>query len=64
MIGERLRLSLHLPISPHLLILGHVAVGLIATGIILFLDMAVLTYIVALFFPIEVICNVLLTVLP
>ncbi|MCK5099447.1 MAG: hypothetical protein KAR45_15170 [Desulfobacteraceae bacterium] len=64
MAGERLRLSLHLPISPHLLILGHVLVGLIATGIILFLDMAVLIYIVSLFFPIEVVNNVLFTALP
>ena len=62
--GERLRLSLHLPISPHLLILGHVLVGFTALSIILLLDMAGLAYIINLHFPIEFINSVILTTLP
>ena len=39
MVGERLRLALHLPVSPHRLIMAHVLVGLTAVGLIIALNL-------------------------
>lgn len=63
-IGERLRLSLHLPIPTHSLILTHVLVGLAAVGIVIGLDMLCLALIMALYFPAEMVSHALLTALP
>jgi hypothetical protein len=62
--GERLRLSLHLPLSPHLLVLGHVVVGLSAVGIILGFDTLALAYATSRFYPSGVVHTALLTALP
>ncbi len=62
--GERLRLSLHLPISPHLLILGHVLVGLTAVLVIILLDLTALALITARYFPAEAVTSALITALP
>ena len=64
MVGERLRLSLHLPVSPHRLIMAHVLVGLTALGLVVALDLSVLSLITARFFPAEAAAIALLTVLP
>jgi hypothetical protein len=64
MIGERLRLSLHLPVSPHRLTLAHVLVGLTAACLIIGLDLAALAVITARFFPIEAVATALWTALP
>lgn len=61
---ERLRLSLHLPVSPHRLILAHVLVGLTAVGTAVALDLAALALITARFFPAEAVNAALLTSLP
>ena len=62
--GERLRLSLHLPISPHILILAHVLVGLTAFGIVALVDLAALWVITAQYFPKEAVMTSFLTALP
>jgi hypothetical protein len=64
MIGERLRLSLHLPVSPHRLILAHVLVGLTALGLVIALDLAALAFITSRFFPVEAVFVALQTALP
>ena len=64
MAAERLRLSLHLPVPPHRLILAHVMVGLTAAVLIIFLDMTTLALIMARFFPIEAVGTALWTALP
>jgi hypothetical protein len=61
---ERLRLSLHLPISPHLLILAHLLVGLVALGLVGLLDLVALALITARYFPTEAVLIALLTALP
>lgn len=62
--GERLRLSLHLPLSPHLLILAHILVGLTALGLVIVMDMATLAWITALYFPMEGVLTTMTTALP
>ena len=62
--GERLRLSLHLPISPHILILAHVLVGLTAYGTVALLDLTALWVITAQYFPKEAVMTSLVTALP
>ncbi|BBO76505.1 hypothetical protein DSCW_39220 [Desulfosarcina widdelii] len=64
MIGERLRLSLHLPVSPHRLVMAHVLVGLTALGLVIALDLSALSLITARFFPAEAVATALLTALP
>lgn len=64
MTGERLRLSLHLPVSPHRLIMAHVLVGLTAFGLVVTLDMAALAVITDRFFPREAVAVALWTALP
>lgn len=64
MVGERLRLSLHLPVSPHRLIMAHVLVGLSAVGLIIGLDIAALATITAIYFPSEAVTVAILTALP
>jgi hypothetical protein len=62
--GERLRLSLHLPVSPHRLILAHILVGLSALGLIIIIDLAALSMITARFFPAEAVTTALVTAIP
>lgn len=62
--GERLRLSLHLPVLPHRLILTHAAIGLCAFGVIMLLDLGLLTLITIMYFPAEAIYGMMLTTLP
>ncbi len=50
----RLRLALHLPISPHRLILAHLFVGLVALSGLLIPDLIVLFFISNLYFPVEI----------
>lgn len=64
MINERLRLSLHLPVSPHRLILAHLLVGLTALSLVVFLDMGALALISARYFPVEAVAMALWTALP
>lgn len=64
MTGERLRLSLHLPVSPHKLVLAHITVGLTALGLVIALDLAALAQITARYFPAEGVTIALLTALP
>jgi hypothetical protein len=64
MTGERLRLSLHLPVSPHRLIMAHIVVGLTAVGLATALDLVALALITARFFPTEAVWTTLLTALP
>lgn len=62
--GERLRLSLHLPIPPHLLMLIHLGVGLVAYGLIILVDMGALWWTTGLYFPRESTTTCLLTASP
>jgi hypothetical protein len=64
MAGERLRLSRHLPVSPHRLILAHVVVGLTAVVLVIVLDMASLALISFMYFPTEAVSSALATSLP
>jgi hypothetical protein len=64
MVGERLRLSLHLPVSPHRLVMAHVLVGLTALGVVIALDLSALALITARFFPAEAVAVALWTALP
>ena len=64
MVQERLRLSLHLPVSPHRLIIGHVLIGLSAVTLIIALDLCLLARITASYFPAEAVSSALLTALP
>jgi hypothetical protein len=64
MAGERLRLSLHLPVSPHRLIMAHILVGLTAVVVVIALDLAALTLVTARYFPVEAVVIALLTALP
>lgn len=64
MTGERLRLSLHLPFSPHRLILAHVITGLAAVALIIGIDLVALTAIESTYFPVESVHTALFTVLP
>lgn len=61
---ERLRLSLHLPVSPHRLILAHLLVGLTMVISIIGLDLVGLAAVTALYFPREGVWLSLLTVMP
>ena len=61
---ERLRLSLHLPVSPHRLILAHLFMGLIAGGVLIGLDLFFLCVITALYFPMEGVVVSFMTALP
>ncbi len=61
---ERLRLSLHLPVSPHQLILAHLLVGLVAAGILIGIDLMALCLITAIYFPMEGVLISFLTALP
>jgi hypothetical protein len=64
MSGERLRLTLHLPVSPHRLVMAHILVGLTALGLTIALNLIALSVITARFFPAEGVMTALLTVLP
>lgn len=64
MVGERLRLSLHLPVSTHRLILAHVLVGLTAVGLTVGLDLIALALITARYFPMEAVTTAFWTALP
>jgi hypothetical protein len=62
--GERLRLTLHLPVSPHRLIMAHILVGLTALALVITLNLAGLSIVTARFFPAEGVYTALLTALP
>ena len=62
--GERLKLSLHLPMSPHILILIHVWVGLVALVLALLPDMATLVWVTGQYFPIQAVATSVQTALP
>jgi len=64
MAGERLRLSLHLPVSPHKLVMAHVLTGLIAVGSVIALDLVALAALSARFFPAEAVRASLVTAMP
>jgi hypothetical protein len=64
MVGERLRLSLHLPVSPHRLVMGHIVVGLTAVALAISLDLAALALITARYFPAEAVVSTFFTALP
>ncbi len=51
---ERLRLTLHLPVSPHRLIMAHILIGLLATSAIVLPNLLALVLITTLYFPPEV----------
>ena len=62
--NHRFRISLHLPLVPHLVVLGHVLVGLGAVFVILAVDAMALAFMTGLYFPVEVLGTVLLTAAP
>lgn len=62
--GERLRLSLHLPIQPLLLMLLHIGVGLAAYGLIILVDLAAMWWTTGIYFPKESITISLATAFP
>lgn len=62
--GERLRLSLHLPVPSNIVILAHLMAGLGALALVFCLDMAVIGGGASLFFPRETVQTVLMTALP
>lgn len=61
---ERFRLSLHLPLKLHSVVMGHVAFGLCALGAIVLADIGLLVYITSLYFPKEAVVLSLWTVAP
>ncbi len=62
--NHRFRISLHLPLAPHLIVLGHILVGLAAVLMILALDLAALAVMTGLYFPAEVVSRTVYTALP
>lgn len=62
--NHRFRISLHLPLAPHLIVLGHVLVGLGAVVLILAADLLALATMTSLYFPAEVVAVTLTTALP
>ncbi len=62
--GERLKLSLHLPISSHLLILVHVWVGLTALFLALLPDLGIMVWVTQSYFPIQALFTTLSTAFP
>ncbi len=64
MTGERLRLSLHLPLPPALMILAHLLVGTGAVTILCGFDLLALAYLTSAYFPGQVVTNTLMTALP
>lgn len=64
MADERLRLSLHLPVSAHRIIMAHVFIGLSAVVLTIGLDLAALALLTRYYFPIEVVTSSVLTALP
>lgn len=62
--SQRFRISLHLPLAPHLIVLGHVLVGLAAVIVILCLDLFALTMMTSVYFPAEVVARTFYTILP
>lgn len=61
---ERLRLSLHLPLPTHVVVLGHVLVGLGAVCLYVLLDGLGLALSTSIHYPSEVICLAVSTYLP
>lgn len=62
--GQRFRISLHLPMPPHVVVLGHLAVGLGIVLTLLLLDVGVLAVMTLERFPVEVAWRAVWTVLP
>lgn len=63
-VSQRFRISLHLPLPPHVLVLGHIMVGLAALAAIVALDLAALSLMTASRFPHETVVSAVLTALP
>lgn len=61
---ERFRLSLHLPVEIHSAVMAHVAFGMVAAAGIILLDMGLLAYITALYFPVEAVSLSIKTAAP
>ncbi|MCD6570338.1 MAG: hypothetical protein J7L53_06515 [Deltaproteobacteria bacterium] len=61
---SRLRMSLHLPVNPNLLILSYVCIGIAAVIVIGIIDIILFYIIVIKFFPKEVSSSALMTGLP
>lgn len=62
--GERLRLSLHLPMPPHLLMLLHLGVGLLAYCLVISVDIGVLWWTTRFYFPRESMATNFFTAFP
>ncbi len=62
--NQRFRISLHLPIAPHLIVMGHVFVGFLAVAVILLIDLAGLGLMTHTRFPGEVVARALTTAAP
>ena len=63
-LNRRLRLSLHLPVRLHVLVLSYLLIGLVAVGVICLVDILLLYLIAGIFFPVEVVVRTMLTILP
>jgi hypothetical protein len=62
--SQRFRITLHLPMEPQLLVLGHLLVGLGAVVVISAVDLLALGIMTSMRFPAEVVSRTLLTALP
>ncbi len=62
--NHRFRISLHLPLAPHNIVLGHILVGLVAVVLILAVDVMALYIMTGLYFPSEIVHRSVFTVLP
>ena len=61
---ERLRLSLHLPVQPHLVIWAHLFAGSLIFGLMEASVLAALALITGAYFPVETVHSTILTCLP
>ena len=62
--SERLRLSLHIPVSSNAMVLTHLVAGLFAVGLIYLCDAALLACITLYYFPCSALTTMLLTIAP
>jgi hypothetical protein len=53
MLGNRFRLSLHLPVEPDVLVFRSVVMGILSVGGIFLIDVFLLCYVISVFFPLE-----------
>lgn len=62
--GQKLRLSLHLPVKPHTVIFAHVLAGTMALLILTGVDLAVLAALTRVYFPSEAVSLAVITSAP